>query len=409
MKTIILRATLAIMLCTIAVKGLAQDEYIINENFSGLTNAVLVNNNIPESLQEWDFSEYCKGTIIKGNISNIALKIEGSSTTTPYYKGYAITKPLHFEGDVFLSFIHAKTNSNDTNVKMSLVIMNGGKFADDNSESKSLNVTKHIGDATATAESFTIVNVTNDTKIKFETPDKKFFAIDDVIVTKIPFINISETSSNANINQNATKTVTVNTVRTLTGGIWNTLCLPFSVTMSDMEQALGMGQDIQLRTFTGYADNVMAFTPATEIPAGTPFLIKLNTTVVNPTFHAVTISDTPASTITYDDVSFVGTYSPVDLETDGTELFITKNNTLAIPAATTNTMNGMRAYIKVPDNFNPSATRLAIDEPTAIATFNADKPDHSATAVVYDLNGRHASHPGHGLYIVDGRLTFVKQ
>lgn len=404
MKTNFLRATLAIMLCTIAVRGWAQDEYIINENFSGLTNGELVSNNIPESLQGWQFSEFCKGSLIKGNINNIALKIEGSSTTKPYYKGYAITKPLLFEGDVFLSFIHAKTNKNDANVMMSLVIMNGGTFADDNLESKTLNVTKHIGDDTATAESFTIVNVTNDTKIKFETPEKKFFAIDDVIVTKIPFISISETSSNTNITQNATKTVTVNTVRTLTGGIWNTLCLPFDVAKSDLEQTLG--QDVQLRTFTGYADNVMAFTPANEISAGTPFLIKLNTTVENPTFHAVTISNAPAATVTFGDVSFVGTYSPVDLETDGTELFITKNNTLSVPAATTNTMNGMRAYIRVPGTFNPSAARLAIDEPTAIPAINADRPGRSAA--VYDLSGRQVAHPRCGLYIVGNRLTFIK-
>ena len=231
------------------------------------------------------------------------------------------------------------------------------------------------------------------------------FAIDNVKVTKIPVIPLKEFSSNSStIEENATKTVTVNTVRTLTGGIWNTLCLPFDVTKSDLEQTLGT--DVQLRTFTGYADNVMAFTPANEIPAGTPFLIKLNTTVENPTFHAVTISDAPAATVTFDDVSFVGTYSPVDLKTDGTELFITKNNTLSVPAATTNTMNGMRAYIRVPGTFNPSAARLAIDESTAIPAMNADRPGRSAA--VYNLSGRQVAHPRRGLYIVDSRLTFIK-
>ncbi|MBR6194749.1 MAG: hypothetical protein IKQ58_04695 [Prevotella sp.] len=193
-------------------------------------------------------------------------------------------------------------------------------------------------------------------------------------------------------------------MRTLTGGIWNTLCLPFNVAKSDLEQTLG--QDVQLRTFRGYADNVMAFTPANEIPAGTPFLIKLNTTVENPTFHAVTISHAQAATVTFGDVSFVGTYSPVDLKTDGTELFITKNNTLSVPAETTNTMNGLRAYIRVPGTFNPSAARLAIDEPTAIPAMNADRLGRSAA--VYDLNGRQVAHPRRGLYIVGNRLTFIK-
>lgn len=240
--------------------------------------------------------------------------------------------------------------------------------------------------------------------ITFAHTSKAYAAIDDILIVPDGILLSESTSNSSTIEENATKTVTVNTVRTLTGGIWNTLCLPFDVTKSELEQTLGT--DVQLRTFTGYADNVMAFTPANEIPAGTPFLIKLNTTVENPTFHAVTISDAPAATVTFGDVSFVGTYSPVDLETDGTELFITKNNTLSVPAATTNTMNGMRAYIRVPGTFNPSAARLAIDESTAIPAMNADRPGRSAA--VYDLSGRQVAHPRRGLYIVDSRLTFIK-
>ena len=240
--------------------------------------------------------------------------------------------------------------------------------------------------------------------ITFAHTSKVYAAIDDILIVPDGILLSESTSNSSTIEENATKTVTVNTVRTLTGGIWNTLCLPFDVAKSDLEQTLG--QDVQLRTFTEYADNVMAFTPATEIPAGTPFLIKLNTTVENPTFHAVTISDAPAATVTFDDVSFVGTYSPVDLKTDGTELFITKNNTLSVPAATTNTMNGMRAYIRVPGTFNPSAARLAIDESTAIPAMNTDRPGRSAA--VYDLSGRQVAHPRRGLYIVGNRLTFIK-
>lgn len=242
--------------------------------------------------------------------------------------------------------------------------------------------------------------------ITFAHTSKAYAAIDDILIVPDGILLSESTSNSSTIEENATKTVTVNTVRTLTGGIWNTLCLPFNVTKSNLEQALGTGTDVQLRTFTGYADNVMAFTPADEIPAGTPFLIKLNTTVENPTFHAVTISNAPAATVTFGDVSFVGTYSPVDLKTDGTELFITKNNTLSVPAATTNTMNGMRAYIRVPGTFNPSAARLAIDEPTAIPAMNADRPGRSAA--VYDLSGRQVAHPRRGLYIVGNRLTFIK-
>ena len=402
MKTNFLRATLAMILCSSAVCGWGQDEYIINEDFSELYIS-----GSTRTCGEWTLSEGC----VKGlNIveSNVALRIENIKVGGVSYIGYANTGKLNCFGDVYLTFDYARGSTRNTTINVS--IEGGGSF-NDFIENKSIPITSGNQRENFHKASYTIINVTENTYIKFsESAVDHTFVIDNVKVSKIPVISLVESTDNDNsIEDNDEKLVRVETTRTLTGGIWNTLCLPFDVTMETMVQALGDDQDIKMRTFSSYENKEMTFIEATEVPAGTPFLIKLNTTVKNPTFHGVTVKSETAKAVESNGVSFVGTYSPVDLATDGTELFITKNNTLAIPAATTNTMNGMRAYIKVPDNFNPSATRLAIDEPTAIATFNADKPDHSAAAVVYDLNGRHASHPGHGLYIVDGRLTFVKQ
>ena len=396
MKTTILRATLAIMLCTIAVRGWAQDEYIINENFSDYPSN---NPNLTE-YNNWIVRGCRQG--MNGTWNNPSLKVENYIKGNKTEIGYAITPPLNYTGDVIIEFEYARGTSKSSTID--ITIQNGGTF--ENSLNRNSIIVTTGSQAAFYSESYIILNTTEATTIMFSEQNiDNTFAIDNVKVTKIPVIPLKEFSSNSStIEENATKTVTVNTVRTLTGGIWNTLCLPFNVTKSNLEQTLGT--DVQLRTFTGYADNVMAFTPANEIPAGTPFLIKLNTTVENPTFHAVTISDAPAATVTIGDVSFVGTYSPVDLETDGTELFITKNNTLSVPAATTNTMNGMRAYIRVPGTFNPSAARLAIDEPTAIPAINADRPGRSAA--VYGLSGRQVAHPRRGLYIVGNRLTFIK-
>lgn len=385
MKTTILRATLAIMLCTIAVRGWAQ-EPILSENFDSF------NNNQAIAIEGWDF-KYCWSRtfgIWTTKVLTIQDYVEGSSD-----KGYAKTPPLNYSGKAVLSFKYCATASNSTatiKISVSNGTIDGEQFVNVSSSNQTL-----------TQKTYNLT-LNQGSIITFAHTSKAYAAIDDILIVPDGILLSESTSNSSTIEENATKTVTVNTVRTLTGGIWNTLCLPFDVAKSDLEQTLG--QDVQLRTFTGYADNVMAFTPANEIPAGTPFLIKLNTTVENPTFHAVTISDTPAATVTFGDVSFIGTYSPVDLETDGTELFITKNNTLSVPAATTNTMNGMRAYIRVPGTFNPSAARLAIDESTAIPAMNADRPGRSAA--VYDLSGRQVAHPRCGLYIVDNRLTFIK-
>ena len=202
----------------------------------------------------------------------------------------------------------------------------------------------------------------------------------------------------------------VKTTRTLIGDIWNTLCLPFNVTKETMETALG--QDVQLRTYTGYADNVMTFSEVTGddvITAGTPFLLKLNTTVTNPTFNSVTVSNTAAQTVTHEGVRFIGTYSQKQLATDGTELFITTSGGLAIPTATGNVMNGMRAYIKVPESmkFTPNGVRLAIDnETTSIqSVMTTSQPD-----AVYNLSGQRLQQPRKGLNIVreNRKLIFIR-
>ena len=202
----------------------------------------------------------------------------------------------------------------------------------------------------------------------------------------------------------------VKTCRTLTGGIWNTLCLPFNVTKATMEAALGPSQDIQMRTFSSYADNVMTFAVVADdavIEAGTPFLIKLNTTVDNPTFNSVTISNTAAQAINNNGVSFVGTYSTTTLNADGTHLFITTAGKLAIPTSDGTTMKGMRAYISVPEDmkFSVNETRLVFndindDEPSSVQTPTQKK----TPSAIYNLNGQRLKQPRKGLNIIDGKL-----
>lgn len=407
MKTNINRYLLAVLLCNAFIFGEAQ---IINEDFSGLENRELVSKNVPVSLADWEFSAFCKGTFIRNNTSNLALKIEGSETTNPYIEGYAITKKLDYEGCVYLSFIHSKTNSGDTNVKLDLTIINGGLFADNNSDTKTIPVTTHIANATATSESFLIIGTTTETKIKFSTPEKKFIAIDDVKVMKATTLSES-TNNNGTISEFDDKLVTMETIRTLTGGIWNTLCLPFDVTKATMEQALGENQDIQMCTYSSYANEEMTFSDATEstITAGTPFLIKLNSTVTDPTFQTVTVKNTPAQTIEHGGVKFVGTYSPVTLNTDGTNLFITKSNDIAKPTADGTQMYGLRAYIDLSGGSSSRPARITFGDDDA-TTITTTKHSQMPTTL-YDLSGRRRpanTNSRRGLSIADGRLILTK-
>lgn len=415
MKTIVMRSILVLVMFGFSANIFADgnSNVLLEENFEDLVHSVFVKVTNPVSLSDWNISDKCRGQRFTSNNNSIGLKIEGVDATEAgqviYNEGYATTPALGFSGDIHLSFVHAKTK-NETGVELSLTILNGGVFADDNSTTKVLPVDVHLGSG-KTSVSLDIKNATADTRIKFAEIEKseKYFVIDDVIVTK-KGICLEESSDNSAVLPADNSIITtVNTVRTLTGGIWNTLCLPFDVTMATMEQALGTDQNIQLRTYSSYEDNVLTFANANEttITAGTPFLIKLNSTVVNPTFRDVTVTTASAQSVPQDgDVRFVGTYSPQTLLTDGTNLFLTTSNTLSVPAEGTNTMRGLRAYFVVPSNFIPASARLAIDdETTGIETATIAQPRPAGT---YDLNGRRVEHPRHGLYVVDSRLTFVK-
>ena len=403
MKILLLRCTLAILMCGMSASAWA-DEYIINEDFSEMPNTY------PDSYNGWTLYGCIAGLNVSW--SNHALRIENkNSTKTGYASSPQLTRENinSWEGDVLLSFDYARGGSNN-NYIFNLEILKSGIFKD----KRNINSIRTLSDQSSFSSiSIAIIDATQETSFKFSEAELgKTFAIDNVKVSLVPLTSLSESFDNSTtISDNDTKKMTVNTTRTLTGGIWNTMCLPFDVTMDDLVLALGDNQDIRLRTYSSYdtTQRIMYFEEVDNnatIIAGTPFLIKLNTTVVNPTFHVVTIKNTAASSVTHNSVSFVGTYSPVDLNIDGTHLFITTDGTVAKPGDDTqNHLKGLRAYIEVPSG-TTTPSRLNIDDETVdIQQIDAD--DDYSTAL-YDLKGLRLERPKKGLCIKDGKLIFIK-
>lgn len=394
---------LTLLLCGTIVSAWADGvdtNYIINEDFSGLGSGW------PKTYNGWTLHSVQCSTV-GGNNDNIRMKIIQWSDSE---SGYATTPKLGYSGNIILFFSHGK-NSGDPDVDMTITIQGGGNFMDNNSTSKPYSIKNNAATGFETVY-FKIKNIQSNSSIKFsqnKVQGKYYpYYLDDVKIIKLGDLTLNETidSSEPIEANNGTEGCVVHTNRTLTGGIWNTMCLPFNVKKSQLESVLGANLDIQLRTYTGYANKVMTFDSATEVAAGTPFLIKLNTTVVNPAFTNVTIVNTPAQSVTHNGVSFVGTYGPVDLKTDGTELFITKSkNTLSVPAAASKRMYGMRAFIRVTGSSDPARIVVGDDETTDLSTaIMAEEQDKK----VYDLNGQQVIHPKRGLYIVNNKITFLK-
>jgi len=205
--------------------------------------------------------------------------------------------------------------------------------------------------------------------------------LDNILLTPIPTL-LDESANNITyIKGHAGQTTDVELRRTLTANVWCPLCLPFDVTPESFATAANdvvADANPVLRTFTRVSKGVFTFDvvpAATTIAAGTPFLVKVTKQVANPTFANVTVVNTPAVAVPANsDYQFVGTYSPVNLNTDGTHLFLGTNGTLYKPGTTAgyNHMNGLRAYFQIPAAALGTRISLPGDETTAIQDINDD-------------------------------------
>lgn len=202
--------------------------------------------------------------------------------------------------------------------------------------------------------------------------------------------------------------------RTLSSDYWNTLCLPFSLDEDQIKATFGESTIITEFDDVNAEGTVMTFKEATRIEASKPYLFKPANTVKNPVFEGVTITSEGAGSVTArtnGNYAFVGTYSKAEMATDQSEVFITTSGKLSYPAAGTNTIKGMRAFIQLPITANAKAFNLNIGgEATSIDTIDGGLFNGNAT--IYNLNGQKMSSDinglAKGLYIVNGKKMIVK-
>lgn len=218
-------------------------------------------------------------------------------------------------------------------------------------------------------------------------------------------------------------TVTLNN-RTLTkNGNWNTLCLPFDVTIADSPLA---GDGVEAKVFdntsslsdAGVLTLKFSNAPAT-IAAGTPFIIKWNnigSTITDPVFSGVTITSTSPTEVESTDhnVKFVGQYSPFSITSNNINeiLFISSNNQIGY-SRNPRTLKNFRAHFWVQPDASGSSGARAINvdwgdgEVSGIMTTNLTN-DTNSVGAWYDLQGRKVTKPTKGLYIVNGRKVVIK-
>lgn len=224
-------------------------------------------------------------------------------------------------------------------------------------------------------------------------------------------------------------------------GNWNTLCLPFDLSMDQFNNLLDGGTLMELDIEGTYdTDKQTGFDPttgtlrlyfkdATEIKAGKPYIIKWPSGGVNlasPAFQSVNIDlsdETLMRQIVQSadgKVQFRGTYSPITWETETKSiLFLGEENKLYFPQPSGDDiphLGAFRAYFHVDLtetngvrdivlNFEDGTQTTGIIGHTEITEIT-DKAD----AAWYSLDGRKldAKPSSKGVYIHGGRKTVIK-
>ena len=205
---------------------------------------------------------------------------------------------------------------------------------------------------------------------------------------------------------------------------WNTLCLPFDVTVANSPLT---GADVRTLTSASFSGGSLTlnFTgegDITELTAGTPYIIKWasGSNILNPVFTGVTIDktmrDVPCDLGDGKSITFKGTYGYTAFtEANKSILFMGAENTLYYPGNGAE-IGACRAYFELDGISAEEASTLVkqivltFDGSDATLIQNLNVDDNLNNGDWYDLSGRklspvnsHLSPVRKGIYIVNGK------
>jgi hypothetical protein len=138
--------------------------------------------------------------------------------------------------------------------------------------------------------------------------------------------------------------------------------------------------------------------------------VKPTEDIVNPEYKGVTLSATAAQNIEQPggNIAFVGTYSPTDLDTDKTMMFLKSDGKLYFPTNSGARLKGMRAYFRVPQGVEARLFLGDGDIATGIGLI--DNGQLTMGNSWYTLDGRRLDRKPtqKGVYIVNGKKVVIK-
>ena len=210
-------------------------------------------------------------------------------------------------------------------------------------------------------------------------------------------------------------------------GKWNTLCLPFDVTIAGSPLAGATARPLTSASISGTKLHLTFGGEVTTLVAGTPYIIKWASgdDIVSPVFSGVTIdadadgnydTETASPAVTTDErVRFLGTYKSTTFDAeDKSILLMGGGNTLYYPATGAG-IGAQRAYFKIGEDgaAAPRLTRFSIDfgeGDNATGIINVSAEARNNADGWYSLDGRKlvGKPRQNGIYINNGKKVVIK-
>ncbi len=201
-------------------------------------------------------------------------------------------------------------------------------------------------------------------------------------------------------------------------GNWNTICLPFDVTIADSPLAGATAKTLTDATVTGEHVTLNFGEAVDELEAGKPYIIKWDgdgtNNIVEPVFTGVTIKETDENdntiSLAESQVQFIGYFDALEItaENDDDIYYMTAENTLK-HTGKDRTLKACRAYFKfsIAEGARSFTLNFGDGESTAINETIADTTSDDSW---YGVDGvKIYKQPARkGLYIQNGKKVVIK-
>lgn len=215
----------------------------------------------------------------------------------------------------------------------------------------------------------------------------------------------------------AMKDVNVLVNRTIKGGEWSTICLPFAMDANQIAEAFGSAEIADFASWTSESDDTydvasikLEFNSVDAMEANHPYIIKVGSDIESFRVDGVTIEPEEAPEYSVGrgrtKGTFYGTYTKTVVPEEN--LFLSGNK-FWYSVGTTN-MKGFRGYFELKDVLDayyeeaPVKINLTVDGTTAISNIDLVKSSNNEIFSVNGIKmGNDMNRLNKGIYIVNGK------